>query len=77
MKHFETGLGYFGKIGSLTAILLPSTHPSHHYVKLVSWEGGTLRTENIPYPVFSDYVPALLRDKGFDVDQARWREYKD
>ena len=77
MTHFETGTRYFGKVGNLIAVLLPSDQPGHHYVRLVSWDGDTPHTENIPYPVFSDYVPALLQHKGFDVDQAQWREYKD
>ena len=77
MTHFETGTRYLGKVGNIIAVLLPSIQPGHHYVRLVSWDGDVPRTENIPYPVFSDYVPTLLRHKGFDVDHARWREYKD
>lgn len=77
MTHFETGTKYLGRIGNLIAVLLPSIQPGHHHVRLVSWDGDAPRTEIIPYPVFSDYIPALLRKKGFDVHQARWREYKD
>ncbi|MEJ2567253.1 MAG: hypothetical protein P8141_15100 [Gammaproteobacteria bacterium] len=77
MTHFYTGTRYCGQIGDLIAVLLPSMQPGHHYVRLVSWEDDTPRTEDLPYPVFSDYVPTLLRQRGFDVDRARWREYKD
>ena len=77
MTHFETGTRYSGKIGNAVAVLLPSMEPGHHYIRLISWNGDAWQTENIPHPVFSDYVPTLLRQKGFDVEQAEWREYKE
>jgi hypothetical protein len=76
MTHFEASTRYLGKIDNLIAVLLPSIQPGHHHVRLVSWDGEAPRTEYIPYPIFSDYVPAFLRHKGFDVEQAQWRVYK-
>ena len=76
MTHFEAGTRYLGKIDNLIAVLLPSIQPGHHHVRLVSWDGEAPCTEYIAFPVFSDYVPAFLRQKGFDVEQAQWRAYK-
>ena len=77
MTHFKTGAKYSGRIGDVIAVLLPSMQPAHHYVRLVSWNGNETHVDIVPTPVFSDDIPAFLRDKGFDVNQARWREYMD
>ena len=77
MTQFKSGARYSGKIDNLIVVLLPSMHPGHHYVRLVSWNNDNPRVDVTPNPVFSDYVSTLLRQKGFDVDRAHWREYKD
>jgi hypothetical protein len=77
MTQFETGTRYAGRIGDVVVVLLPSMQPGHHYVRLVSWDGDKPNVSVVPTPVFSDYIPTLLRDKGFDVKQAQWREYRD
>ena len=77
MTHFKTGARYSGRIGDVMVVLLPSMQSGHHYVRLVSWEGDKPHVSVVPTPVFSDYIPTFLRDKGFDVKQARWREYRD
>ena len=71
MTHFKTGAMYSGRIGEVIAVLLPSIQPGHHHVRLVSWNGNKPWVDIAPTPVFSDYIPTLLRDKGFDVSQAR------
>jgi hypothetical protein len=75
MTHFKTGAGYRGKIGNIEAVLVPSMQPGHHWVKLVTEAGEAARVKEVLHLVFSDYVPALLRQKGFDVDLAQWCEY--
>lgn len=77
MINFKTDSRYSGKIGNVIAVLLPSLEPCHHYVRLISWDGDICHAENIPNPIFSDYIPTFLQQKGFNVDQAEWLEYKD
>jgi hypothetical protein len=77
MTHFNSGARYSGRIGDVIVVLLPSTQAGHHYIRFVSWDGDKPKVDVVPTPVFSDYIPTLLRHKGFDVDQTQWREHTD